>query len=545
MRNSDNYNMELPEYNDYADINVLTKIFKTIDKGIVIDVGDSTGDNNDYVLDIGNITLTALNRGVGFRFWANRDSDTTNLVKIVVDINKYNLLDMYGKNIKNIKKGTPYTVIWNGDGNFFLGSGGNTIDFSSTTVGTDGKYVLQPHTFINQNGDLDIGTMPNRGTYKQTLGLNGTIDLPYGYYDSIKITQNLATHGAITDAISYRYDNNSIYTRIPKGAYFTNSTSGYPEIKCDVEKIKNGLGENINKVIEKLGAMKSYTFTQIYSGNCPTGQILKGISNNKIVILSNYAFTTFDLNDYSIVTYKKDTGWGTPLSNENCYLLPNGNVRYLHRVLDLNQNTVSSDTNYGTQRYMSILGQEYTIKDKTLTINNIQYDIPTKDSNSDTLTHCAGILWKDWIFFKTSDGDLYTYNYKTKDTKYVYTSHDGSNFNVCYDKYDDSLVFRYATSQRGSESYTHSGLKKFYSNGTTNEIVYNESNRSYSALVMPNSFGNSVITIPVTMLTKTWTQYNNKMLMSNGNISLTNNSLIYGNKVYDFANNKVTVYQIS
>ena len=153
MRNSDNYNMELPEYNDYADINVLTKIFKTIDKGIVIDVGDSTGDNNDYVLDIGNITLTALNRGVGFRFWANRDSDPTNLVNIVVDTNKYNLLDMYGKNIKNIKKGTPYTVIWNGDENFFLGSGGNTIDFSSTTVGTDGKYVLEPHTFINQNGD--------------------------------------------------------------------------------------------------------------------------------------------------------------------------------------------------------------------------------------------------------------------------------------------------------------------------------------------------------------------------------------------------------
>ena len=471
MRNSDNYNMELPEYNDYADINVLTKIFKTIDKGIVIDVGDSAGDNNDYVLDIGNITLTALNRGVGFRFWANRDSDATNLVKIVVDINKYNLLDMYGKNIKNIKKGTPYTVIWNGDGNFFLGSGGNTIDFSSTTVGTDGKYVLEPHTFINQNGDLDIGTMPNRGTYKQTLGLNGTIDLPYGYYDSIKITQNLATHGAITDAVSQGVNNNYLYTRIPMGAYFTKSGEGYPEIRSKISDICNVLKtlppKKQEDILNNLGAVKqrSTTITGTKTYREYKFRLIDGFSNRKLCYINYGKIYTLNLDTQELIEHSvgNSSNINTMWNSDYLYFKDDKLIREEY-IYDLTGNQVGRKGESNEYKWqLGLTGQEYRFQNgfTTLKVDNNSYKLPTKIEKP-----IVNSLWGDWIFYIDSYSagkNLYAYNYKNGAEILIDGANDQISAKFAYDKINDAILIMNIST---GDSYKRYKLSRFYADGS-------------------------------------------------------------------------------
>ena len=88
MATTVNYNLIIPEGNLNFDIEHQNQNMRVIDKGLVLDVGDSTGTANNYILDIGNIILSSVNKGISFKFWADKDStgkvtinDTYNLVK--------------------------------------------------------------------------------------------------------------------------------------------------------------------------------------------------------------------------------------------------------------------------------------------------------------------------------------------------------------------------------------------------------------------------------------------------------------------------------
>ena len=94
------------------------------------------------------------------------------------------------------------------------------------------------------NGTKVTGTMPNKGTSTNTLTLNGSLTLPKGYYDSIKVTQSVTTKGSITDAVNHSISGDYVYTRIPQGAYFTNASAGYPEIKTTISNLNNVLKSN-------------------------------------------------------------------------------------------------------------------------------------------------------------------------------------------------------------------------------------------------------------------------------------------------------------
>ena len=120
MQKSTNYKANLPEGNNVIDISVLNKnITDIIDKGLILDVGDSTGNANNYVLNLGSITLTSANKGISFKFWADKNS--TGAVKIN---GTYNLIKASGSSVTNLKAGAPYTITYDGGTNFFLASGG-------------------------------------------------------------------------------------------------------------------------------------------------------------------------------------------------------------------------------------------------------------------------------------------------------------------------------------------------------------------------------------------------------------------------------------
>ncbi len=203
MQNTINHGMNKPEYNNVVDVNMINFNTDIIDKGLTLNVGDSTGTGNNYILDIGSITLTADNKGIAFRFWADKDS--TGAVKINTD---YNLLKGVGKPVSNLKAGNPYTVVYDGGSNFFLGSG-SSVDGDKVTA-TE-KDVLAPKTFIGSDEEIHTGSMPELGTVTKQLGINETFSLGEGHIKGLKVTQN------ITSLTGHQYATETAYWPINTG----------------------------------------------------------------------------------------------------------------------------------------------------------------------------------------------------------------------------------------------------------------------------------------------------------------------------------------
>lgn len=178
------------ENSDNADLTFLSNTMDIIDKGLTLDVGTSTGTGNNYILDIGSITLAESNKGISFKFFADKDSTGT----VTINTN-YNLIKANKNPVKNLKSGAPYIITYDGGSNFFLASGADDSD--STSVGTDGSNVLAPNTYIGSDGEVHTGTMPNNGSLNKVLSLNETFNLPAGYYSGGRVTQNIPNNGAI------------------------------------------------------------------------------------------------------------------------------------------------------------------------------------------------------------------------------------------------------------------------------------------------------------------------------------------------------------
>lgn len=170
-----NYKLQKPLEDDFYDINITNSNMDIIDKGLTLDVGTSTGTGNNYILDIGSITLSESNKGVSFKFFADKDSTGA----VTINTN-YNLIKANKNPVKNLKSGAPYIITYDGGSNFFLASGADDSD--STSVGTDGSNVLAPNTYIGSDGEVHTGIMPNRGSLDKVLSLNETFNLPAGYY---------------------------------------------------------------------------------------------------------------------------------------------------------------------------------------------------------------------------------------------------------------------------------------------------------------------------------------------------------------------------
>ena len=76
MATTDNYKLAQLELTNSANFPVLlNNTFKTIDKGLTLDVGSSTGTGSDYVLTSGSIPLSSAHKGISFTSWADKDSN--------------------------------------------------------------------------------------------------------------------------------------------------------------------------------------------------------------------------------------------------------------------------------------------------------------------------------------------------------------------------------------------------------------------------------------------------------------------------------------
>ena len=146
----------------------------------------------------------------------------------------------------NIIEGKAYTVWYDTIRDcFFLKA--------SAEGNATAENVLADKKFSNDNDTGITGTMPNRGAVNKTLALNETYTIPKGYHNgSGKVTQSITTKGAITDSVSNVVSGDFLYTRIPQGAYFTNATSGYPEIKTSVSSLTSVLQSASQSIKENM-----------------------------------------------------------------------------------------------------------------------------------------------------------------------------------------------------------------------------------------------------------------------------------------------------
>lgn len=241
-KNTENYKLyTFTSDSDVADLKLLEPTFDTIDKGLVLDVGESTGSGNNYILNLGSITLTSANKGISFKFWSDKDS------KGAVTINgTYKLIKAGGSSVTNLKKAAPYTVTYDGGTNFFLASGGGT-----DTVTFTSDKLLTGYSANNSNGEKVNGTMPNNGTVTQSLSANGSLTLPSGYYDSIKITQNIPNRGEYQMAGGIGSDGDYIsFNKIPYGYYPQSSNGWAPEIRAKKTDVVKNFGITADKIAE-------------------------------------------------------------------------------------------------------------------------------------------------------------------------------------------------------------------------------------------------------------------------------------------------------
>ena len=180
MATTDNYKLAQLELTSSANFPVLLNdTFKTIDKGLTLDVGSSTGTGNNYVLNLGSITLSSANKGISFKFWADKDSNGA------VTINgTYHLVKASGNPVKNLKRNAPYTITYDGGTNFFLASGGvDDVNFSASDL-------LSGKTANNSDGEKVNGTMPNIGQQTATINAGGKVTISKGYHDGTGYVQS-------------------------------------------------------------------------------------------------------------------------------------------------------------------------------------------------------------------------------------------------------------------------------------------------------------------------------------------------------------------
>lgn len=251
-----NYKLQKPLEDDFYDINITNSNMDIIDKGLTLDVGTSKGTGNNYILDIGSITLAESNKGVSFKFFADKDSTGA----VTINTN-YNLIKANKNPVKNLKSGAPYIITYDGGSNFFLASGADDSD--STSVGTDGSNVLAPNTYIGSDGEVHTGTMPNNGSLNKVLSLNETFNLPAGYYRGGKVTQNIPNNGAINASLNCGQSKSLPAGYISGGTITANSLASQTPANADASTIIAGRNAWVNGNLIAGNAMKAKSIATI------------------------------------------------------------------------------------------------------------------------------------------------------------------------------------------------------------------------------------------------------------------------------------------
>jgi hypothetical protein len=335
--------MNKPDYNNVADIGEINANFDVIDKGLTLDVGTSTGTGNNYILNIGSITLSSSNKGISFKFFADKDSTGA----ITINTN-YNLIKPNKNPVKNLKSGAPYIITYDGGSNFFLASGSDESD--STSVGTDGSNVLAPNTFIGSDGEVHIGTIQNRDTLDKVLSLNETFNLPAGYYRGGKVTQNIPNNGAINASLNCGQSKDIPAGYTNGGRITANSLASQTPANADASTIIAGRNAWVNGNLINGNAQQKQSASGVWQirSLAPGASVSFSLpfTPSLLCALDNYSPKTYWMYSTENTNVILSGRYSSSYTSPNCEMTISGNTVTFKNDLKV---VYSADINYSVQ----------------------------------------------------------------------------------------------------------------------------------------------------------------------------------------------------
>lgn len=343
MQNTVNFKMNKPDYNNVADIGEINANFDVIDKGLTLDVGTSTGTGNNYILNIGSITLSSSNKGISFKFFADKDSTGA----VTINTN-YNLIKANKNPVKNLKSGAPYIITYDGGSNFFLASGSDESD--STSVGTDGSNVLAPNTFIGSDGEVHIGTIQNRDTLDKVLSLNETFNLPAGYYRGGKVTQNIPNNGAINASLNCGQSKDIPAGYTNGGRITANSLASQTPANADASTIIAGRNAWVNGNLINGNAQQKQSASGVWQirSLAPGASVSFSLpfTPSLLCALDNYSPKTYWMYSTENTNVILSGRYSSSYTSPNCEMTISGNTVTFKNDLKV---VYSADINYSVQ----------------------------------------------------------------------------------------------------------------------------------------------------------------------------------------------------
>ena len=239
---TDNFKLYKYEDNDIGDLRFINDSMDIIDKGINPFYVATQSSTNVYKVTTG-LNKTSLANGYSIKVAI--PSNSTGAVSITVDSVTVPVKKPNGNAVTNFKQNGVYSLTYY-NSVFILASGGgaDTVNFTS-------DKLLTGYSANDSNGEKVNGTMPNKGTVTQSLSVNGSLTLPSGYYDSIKVTQNIPNRGEyqMAGGISSGADYIA-FNKIPYGYYPQSSNGWAPEIRAKKTDVAKTFGITADKIVQ-------------------------------------------------------------------------------------------------------------------------------------------------------------------------------------------------------------------------------------------------------------------------------------------------------
>ena len=197
--------------------------------------------------------------------------------------------------------------------NVFVKGGGTTLEEVSATT----KEVLYGYTYNDSEGDVQTGTMPNKGTINANVNVNEEYSNTSGYYSSIKITGPTLTGNAEVSNVladkTFYSNSGTIQTGTMANRGIVNETIGIDESYSGLEGYYSSINitgpsltGNATPEVVRVG----YTFYS-NNGNQQTGVMetkipwsAKNPNNGNVTILPNLEYVTGEAGYYEAFTIK-------------------------------------------------------------------------------------------------------------------------------------------------------------------------------------------------------------------------------------------------
>ena len=193
MKNTKNYNLQKPDFNNVADIDVLNSNFDITDKSLSVPYRATlkSGTTDTFIVTTG-INKTELSDL--FKITVVFPSATTTETKLVIDSCAPVKIVKAGNSNKKVKAKEVCNLVYSNSDSVFMCASGSCDDVSFTS-----DKLLEDSSANNSDGEKVNGTMPNIGQQTATINAGGKVTISKGYHDGTGYIQSNSMSTQLTN----------------------------------------------------------------------------------------------------------------------------------------------------------------------------------------------------------------------------------------------------------------------------------------------------------------------------------------------------------